>query len=369
MPSLLQRLLHRPMTLAEGLKRGRADNYLWLRHIAAGLLIYSHSYALAPAAAGRSDVIAAFLPRLYGGKVAVLLFFAISGFLVTSSYLNHPSLWRFVKARILRIYPAYAVCLVSMVIVTGLGFTSLSAREFFGAPETWSYLSSNVDLIGLRYTLPGAYAASAYPGVVNGSLWSLALEVRLYAYLVLLAACGVLKWRALATALLLAYIAGMLWFGSGPDAEGKHALTLVFAATAAAACAARYVPVSTRLLGLAVGIAWLLRDSALAYGLELTCIAYFSVWFAYRIPALPLRFPGDYSYGLFLYGFPAQQMIVQLDPGIGPLRLTLFAITLATALAVVSWHGIERYALSLKDRPVQRLIPATADQEAVGEKI
>lgn len=359
--------IRRPMSLADGLQRERQDNYLLLRHIAAALLIYSHSYALATAARGDSDIVALLLPGFYGGKVAVLLFFAISGFLVTGSYLRHPHLLRFVGARVLRIYPAYVICLVLSLLATGLWFTRLSPAEFFATREAWSYLFHNLGLTGLRYTLPGAYDASGYPGVVNGSLWSLALEARLYLYLAVLALCGFFRFRYFAAAILLGAVIVVLasWPHLAPDTEGKRALTCVFACTAAAACAARYVPVSTRVLFALGLLTWGLRDSPIAYALTIACLGYFTFWFAYRLPAIPLRLPGDYSYGLFLYGFPVQQAIVQIDPGIGALPLTASALLVALALAALSWHGVERRALDLKRTRAKTIEDMKADQHGL----
>ena len=364
---LVRVAIRRPMSLADGLQREREDNYLLLRHIAAALLIYSHSYALATAARGESDIVAMLLPGFYGGKVAVLLFFAISGFLVTGSYLRHPQLLRFVGARVLRIYPAYVICLVLSLLVTGLWFTRLSPAEFFGMREVWGYLFHNLGLTGLHYKLPGAYDASGYPGVVNGSLWSLALEARLYLYLAVLALCGFFRFRHFSAAILLGAVLLVLtsWSHLAPDLEGKRALTCVFACTAAAACAARYVPVSTRLL-LALGLlTWGLRDSPIAYALTIVCLGYFTFWFAYRLPAIPLRLPGDYSYGLFLYGFPVQQAIVQIDPGIGALPLTAVALSVALVLAVLSWHGVERRALDLKRTRAKTIEDMKANQHGL----
>jgi peptidoglycan/LPS O-acetylase OafA/YrhL len=364
-------LAGRPMSLQDGLECERRDNYLLLRHIAAALLIYSHSYALAPAAKGQSDIIAALLPGFYGGKVAVLLFFAISGFLVTSSYLRHPNLLRFVAARVLRIYPAYVICLIVALVATGLFFTRVPAHEFFSMRETWRYLLHNLGLTGLQYTLPGAYDASGYAGVVNGSLWSLALEVRLYLYLAVLALCQLFRWRLLAAALLGAAVVGvlMMWPSLPLDSEGKRALTCVFASTAAAACAARYVPVSTRLLLLLAALTWLLRDSALFYALTLACLTYFTFWFAYRVPAVPLRLPGDYSYGLFLYGFPVQQALVQIDADIGALPLTAGALFIALLLAVLSWHLIERRALDFKRTRSKTIADLKAEEHGIEQGI
>lgn len=344
-------LLRKPVTLADGLRAG-GDNYLLLRHIAAALLIYSHSYALAGVPSG-SDLLARLVPGFYGGKVAVLLFFAISGFLVTNSYLRRPQLLRFVAARILRIYPAYVACLVASLIVTGLWFTTMSPAAFFADSDAWRFLLRNLDMTGLQYTLPGAFADSrAYPGVVNGSLWSLALETRLYLYLAVLALLQVLRRPQLAALLAAAFVVASLWLWPqlAPDANNKRALTLVFAAAAGAACVARYVPVSTRLLALFAGLAWLMRDRPGGYALTVGTIAYFSCWFAYRVPALPLRFPGDYSYGLFLYGFPVQQALAALYPSLSPDRLTLLALPVALLCAIASWHLIERRTLSLKAR-------------------
>lgn len=355
-------LWHKPLTLAEGLARKRRDNYLLLRHIAALLLIYSHSYALAPGANAAQDVIANVLPGFDGGRLAVLLFFAVSGFLVTSSYLARPRLGRFVWARVLRIYPAYVICLALTLLFTGIGFTTLPWREYFQEPATWSYLLHNLGLTGLHYTLPGAYPTSTYPGVVNGSLWSLALEVRLYLYLALIASAGVLRWRhtAAVAAVTFIVIELALWSHLPADGEGKRMLTLVFAATAAAACIAHYFPVGTRILLTLIVTTWLLRAQPYAYGLVVACVTYFTFWFAYRVPYIALRFPGDYSYGLFLYGFPMQQMLIEFDPAITAWQLTCSALILASLFAVLSWHLIEARALALRGSHRSELPPAGA---------
>jgi peptidoglycan/LPS O-acetylase OafA/YrhL len=346
-------LLRKPLTLAEGLA-GAHDNYLLLRHVAAALLIYSHSHVLAHGADGSGDLLAHLLRGFDGGRYAVFLFFAISGVLVTNSYLRRPNLWRFIAARVLRIYPAYVVCLLVSVLLVGFAFTRLSWRDFFADAGTWQYLSHNLGLSGLRYTLPGAFADNGhYAGVVNGSLWSLALEVRLYLYLAVFAAIGLLRRRGLAAIVLAGAVVVTLclWPQLSADDESKRALTVVFAAAAACACAAKYVPVSTRLMLLLGTLAWLLRDGVFAYGLTAACIAYFTLWFAYRVPTLPFRLSGDYSYGMFLYGFPIQQALVAMFPAMSPDELALAALALALLFAAASWHWIERRALRLKSPP------------------
>lgn len=368
--TMLRALRHPPMSLADGLQRERQDNFLLLRHFAAVLLIYSHCYALATSAKGRADIVAHVLPGFYGGKVAIILFFAISGFLVTSSYLRHPQLPRFITARVLRIYPAYVACLVVVVVATGLWFTRLSPADFFAHPQTRDYLLHNLQLTGLHYVLPGAYDASGYPGVANGSLWSLALEVRLYMYIAALGLCGLFRLRWLAAALLAGGVIAALfgWHLLGPDTEGKRALTCVFAATAAAACIAQWIPVSTRVLAVLCGTTWLFYETHLGYGMTIACLGYFTFWFAYRLPAIPLPLPGDYSYGLFLYGFPVQQALIQFMPDIGVLALTAAALGISLILAALSWHGIERRALDLKRTRAATVVDRKADAHGLPQK-
>jgi peptidoglycan/LPS O-acetylase OafA/YrhL len=58
---------------------------------------------------------------------------------------------------------------------------------------------------------------------------------------------------------------------------------------------------------------------------------------------------GDFSYGLYIYGFPIQQTIVLAMPQLSPLQLFLISYGIAFPIAVMSWHFIEKRALSFKE--------------------
>jgi peptidoglycan/LPS O-acetylase OafA/YrhL len=79
-------------------------------------------------------------------------------------------------------------------------------------------------------------------------------------------------------------------------------------------------------------------------------IAYFCFWFAYRTPHVDLKSIGDPSYGIYLWGWPIQQMTVSLIPGITPGLNCLAGILGAIAMGILSWFLIEQPALSLKAR-------------------
>jgi peptidoglycan/LPS O-acetylase OafA/YrhL len=102
----------------------------------------------------------------------------------------------------------------------------------------------------------------------------------------------------------------------------------------------------------------LLTIAALARGTSWFHLPYFALacygtlWLAF-VPKLPVIRHNDLSYGLYLYGWPAAQLVQQFSPG-GPWHNVLWATVLAGALAAASWFAIERPALGLKKRFAKR---------------
>jgi peptidoglycan/LPS O-acetylase OafA/YrhL len=326
------------------LRAGR-DNFLPLRHVAALLVVFGHSYRLSGAYPSRVDFIEWLLPGFYAGNFAVYVFFAISGFLVTASVLRKPGFRRYAWHRFRRIYPAYLLCILLSVCVLGPMFTTLPLREYFASGSTaWHYLAQNLSPVTLAWDLPGVFAHNPVANTVNGSLWSLGLEVRWYAYLGVLLLVGVVSRRWLFTLVAIAFLGFASWeaMQGKPDPLEFRALSMVFMAGALLAQWREVVRVSH------IGMLAFVLACALSHGtraffpLAVAAIAYGSYWFAYALPAP--RWPKhiDYSYGLFLYGFPVQQALLAAWPALGPLQLFALATPIALALAALSWHFVER---------------------------
>lgn len=354
-----------PITSLADATQRRADNFLPLRHLAALLVIYGHSYALSRHAPGDADVLAKAMPGFYAGNFAVYLFFGISGFLVTLSLLRyHGPHWqgvvRYVRNRVLRVYPAYLACLLVCVFVIGAAFTTLPAGEYFSAPGTREYLVQNLQPVTLAWELPGVFDANAYPKVVNGTLWSLSLEVRWYVYLGLLAALTVVRRRWLFTAIALGVVlfGAWEWWSGKPDVNEYRALSQTYLVAALCAHWRERIPVSHWLMAGFTAIAVFAHGSRWFGPTVVAAAIYFVLWAAYAVPAL--RWPGtrDYSYGLFLYGFPVQQALVAAFPQIAPLALLPTATALALVLAAASWHWVEHPALHWKGKRPAEVLPA-----------
>lgn len=353
-------------TLADAAER-RIDNFLPLRHLAAWLVIYGHSYPLGNNVLEQKDVLHAWLPGFSISRCAVFLFFAISGYLLTSSMLRHPSVLRYAWHRVLRIYPAYLVCLLLCVLALGACFTTWPLADYFLAPETREHLRHNLMPTSFVWTLPGVFESNPYPGVVNGSLWSLGLEVRWYFWLGLLLALGMVRRRRAFTVVVGAWLLHAAWqsIQGVPDPLGYRALAQTFLLAALAAQWGRYLRPSHPWAMTALVLLWLARAGDwIAQAMPLVAVL-FTLWVAYRLPRL--RWPGnrDYSYGIFLYGFPVQQAVMATWPSLSPTALCVVSTVLVLPLALASWHLVERPALrwGTSRRPVRQAAIRAAGTE------
>lgn len=151
----------------------RENNFDFLRFFAAALVLFAHSYPLV----GRREDEPLTLLTGYekGGSIAVGVFFVMSGYLIASSWLASSSPKSFLIKRALRIFPALIVAVLLSAFVIGPLVTQFDLGRYLAADGTWTYLQ-NILLV-TRYELPGVFTGNLYPDVVNGSLWTLPLEV------------------------------------------------------------------------------------------------------------------------------------------------------------------------------------------------
>lgn len=162
------------MLIADKMKL-RDNNFDFLRFLAAALVIFSHSFALT---AMPYEPYAWLSGYATFGMLAVNIFFILSGFLITKSWLDNPKILIFLKKRILRIMPGLFVAVVFTILVIGPLVTTLSFKEYLFNPMTKQYF--NNALLSVSFFLPGVFADNLYKGAVNGSLWTLPIEFRLY---------------------------------------------------------------------------------------------------------------------------------------------------------------------------------------------
>ena len=335
------------------LAHGRDNNFQLVRLFAAAFVVLFHSYALT----GRwtQEPLWRVMPETNFGALGVKIFFVVSGFLVTQSWLARQSVAPFVAARALRIYPALIAATLLTIALAGASST-LSWAQFLGDPQTVDYawrVALGWDMV---YRLPGAFPANPFPHDVNGSLWTLPIELRLYVVLLAAGFLGILgrrwSWLGIVAVLVAVFAWRPEWFPLSPNDRVVRELALLFALGSLAYVWRASIPVS--LAGAAAAlvlVAW--NPGGLARGLLFApLLAYVVLVLAYhpRVQWRGFNRLGDYSYGLYVYSFPLQQTLMQRFPSLEPAGLFVCSLPLGLAVAALSWHALEAPALALKSR-------------------
>ena len=339
---------------------GRRNNYDALRLLAAFSVLFGHSFALTGRPRPEAEALGPFLGfhQTFDG-VGVSIFFFISGLLVTASYVRRASVFHFLEARILRIYPAIIVNISITVFVLGAAVTSLGLSDYFADPQTWNFLLTNWRLGSVEYHLPGVFSGLHDGGSVNGSLWTLPHEIRLYGWCAVLGLLGIFRFRwaylALYGPALVLY--AMQWPPFENSTGSFDRLWIMFFAGMGASLfrdvlglnwtAFVIAGVGLSFAGLPPRIYDVLISLWLGYGVLL--LAYWRY-----APRLDIGRYGDFSYGLYIYAFPVQQtVLLALGVGTNPYLLMTIATPISFMFAVLSWFWVERPALSFKGRGVE----------------
>ena len=339
------------MTAVPTVERERRTNNFDAFRIAAALcVIVGHSFALT-GRHGEAPVIGGVTLEYLG----VSIFFVISGYLITGSWERSRSVGQYVSSRALRIAPLLFLVILLSTFVMGPLVTTLTTGEYFTTAQTWRYL---VNLVLLPADgLPGVFDGNPYPSVVNGSVWTLRAEVICYLVVLLL---GLLP--------RVPQLIGFAVFGLGSMALVLFGPVVVAGSSVSAAggtwvyfAIAAVVRLLVPRRALRPGIAAVIAVVWVAVTVAVPSIALPLLWVAlpYIVLSIGLastpgvrraaRF-GDLSYGLYLWAFPVQQLVV-LAVGVLPLALDIPLVAVITAaLAFGSWHLLEKRALAARLR-------------------
>lgn len=346
---------------------GKNNNFNLIRILAALAVLVTHSFALS---IGTGDVEP--LKKSLDitiGMIAIDIFFITSGFLVTSSLMNRQNMIEFVCARILRIFPALWIMLVITVLFVGPYFSANSFSSYLLDYKTRCYFVKCFTLFtGVSYELPGVFNTNPYDNAVNGSLWTLPWEVRMYTILAVTwvgAAClGRFRDMAFRILIIVYFITSAICviaidFGSLSSAyDNQFRLFFMFFTGSAIYVLRHIICLSTSAFYfLLIILAISTIQKVLFHTVYHFSIAYMVFYLAY-IPAGFIRkynLIGDYSYGIYIYAFPVQQSLAALIPGISVLYMFMFSAVVTILLAGISWHAVEKRTLGLKENFVAQI--------------
>lgn len=358
----------------------RINHFNGIRLTMALAVIWSHSFALYLGSEAREPVSFLFAGFHNAGSLAVRVFFIVSGFLIAQSWHASRSPADYFAKRARRIYPGFiaATALCSLVVVP------LYATAGFGLVTPHAVLDWAWRAITLDGRIPGADAFAGNPNpAVNGALWSIKFEAWCYVGLAVLGLLGLLRRPWMVLAAMLGAIAGKGLLDIVGKQPGGGLVEAVFgwpyAWLSLAPCflggvlvwfCGALVPRSAWLLALLLGAlvasAQFGEGSRIAFDILFPfAITYAVFYVAYSRIRLPdaARF-GDFSYGVYLYGFPIQQMLkASIHLPFAAYVVTCLALSLLAGVA--SWNLVEKWFVGKpKPRALRERAPAPGMQPA-----
>lgn len=331
-------------------RREYANNFTPLRLLLALLVLLAHAPELVDGDRRHEP-----LTRLFGtlsfGEFAVDCFFLLSGYLIVQSWLAAPHAASYLRKRVLRIYPGFVVASLVCGIVVG----PLGADPAAYAAGFWP--GGFITGIALLQTpvVPPVFAGQPHASV-NGSMWTIALEFACYLTVLAAGLAGALRRRFAWLLASAALVAGALaWQLAGRTLPDLPRLAMCFFCGGSFCLYRERVaqwpsgPVTVILVTLILlaGLnSRVLAEPALA---TLGCWLLLRAAFAPAPVLAPLRRLPDVSYGVYLYGWPVQKLLLWYWPALSPWTLFALAAPLAIALGTASWHLVEQPCLGLRD--------------------
>jgi len=347
------------------------NSFTFMRTVFAMMVILTHSYSTG----GFPNELLEFYShgQLGFSCIGVFSFFLISGFLITRSLENSPALVQFIINRILRLFPAYWACLIITATVFVPVIYFLEHQSFEGLwtlkEEVLKYIRLNFFMNVRRFAIGNLTEHCPFPKVINGSLWTLLNELKCYVVLLFvgsLAPRKALKFCILALTIFLLYMyQNYFLFHKLPQdifplPLDRHLLIHLtyFLFGSCFYLFMSKIPYSKILFVISIGLMIVSTVQGFYNIISPFTMAYILFFSVFTLPSVfqKLEGRGDFSYGLYLYGFPIQQILALIGlPRFGVFIHFLGSIFITFFPAAFSHFFIEKPALQLKKKTRQFL--------------
>lgn len=333
----------------------RENNLDFIRLFLAIIVFFAHVNRLTG-----SDTIAAYTKWFSLGDLAVQCFFVISGFLIFMSFETTNGIKSYFQKRFRRIYPAYFTVIVFSFMI-GIFFTDLIFTQY--GVESVKYLAANLIFMNfLQPELPQVFSSNLHPEV-NGSLWTIKIEVMFYisvpilaiifrklqkfrlhliigfyilSYIYLIATTEIANnrhgfWEQLPQQLpgqLTYFLGGALLYYYFDLFKKRSHLLFVISAFVFVVCSI----FNSEILNILLPIS----------------LAVIVIYAAFAFPVFK-KFGkyGDYSYGVYIFHYPILQFLISagLYEYLNDFLALIISAVLVALAALLSWNFIEKPAL------------------------
>ncbi len=352
----------------------RKNNFGIIRFMGAIMVIVGHMYVLAGQAA----------PMIMWNVIhglGVAVFFCIGGYLIALSWLRQPNFRIYLIKRIFRIFPALIVCVLLTVFMAGPLVTNLSLREYYTSPLTWKYMLNC--FLYINHELPGVFENNLWGNAVNGSLWCLPVEFLMYLVTPVYIMAGMklsvkIQKYYFGIVSLLVILAGSIWTTWFYDTNFIfHGFSFVmqiipyfFVGVFIAVCKLEKLLNTQKaiiVMMIAAGLSYL--PAPLSYVGQYVCIPYVILSLALaEKPVFTAANKRDISYGMFLFSFIIQQILIQVFVSSGyPLNVWIL-LTLTIVFSVLMGLFTEKFVENPSKKLCKKIVllttcPATGQQK------
>jgi peptidoglycan/LPS O-acetylase OafA/YrhL len=349
------------------LRRQSSRNHQFdlLRILFATLVLLSHAPEITDGNASRELLHRLTRAPMTFGTLGVDGFFVLSGYLIVQSWLGDPEFLNFLRKRVLRIVPGYLVAVALSTLTVGL--LAPGAAHFFRDLDV--HFVNSVVLLSSPATPP------VFPGhpyaMVNGAMYTIGYEFRCYLLVALLGLCGLLRRPILvlvATTLLLssflyaAPLERMHWPRHMEALVGQPAVAFRLTAVYLVGCCfylfrnrIAFRPLFALATTVVMAVCFVFAPARAELAMVLGGGYLMFYLGQMHLPWLSgmSRLP-DISYGIYLYGWPVESLWIWFHRG-SPWIAFLASTVICFGLGWLSWHFIERPALTLKRKPTAPL--------------
>ncbi len=350
-------------TERQGISKARHENNFTILRVVAAIFVF----------AGHMGHIRGGTPPLLGSypihELGVAVLFVLSGYLITTSWMSDPHPVRYMIRRFFRLWPPFAVMVLVMTFVVGPLLSELGWEGYF---QSWYTVYLRNLRFYIVYALPGVFTTLPIPNNVNGSLWTMPLEALLYV-VAPIAITLLLLPRKRFPRVSLGLAAVLTVAVSGFDLYLRKCYTgpmvVIYGTDAVAAWhlitffvigmlftyeeVRRLLNVQAGCMLMALLLLFQQSEPLMQYLALYLILPYFLFSFAFAPQPVFRNFGKklEPSYGIYLYGFLFQQLVVvwQQKHGVSFTYLECLVISLVPSLAAaaLSYYLVEKPFLRL----------------------
>lgn len=324
------------------------NNVTLIRIILAISVIYYHSFGLLFNKKYDINFILSKQQSTTGG-LAVHFFFIISGFFITKSFINSKDNSKYIQSRFLRIYPGLVFCIWVCGLIIGPLATKFSIKEYFSNQEFINFVFNNsYNFFNINYKLPGVFVENKFTDSVDGSLYTITYEIYYYIFIFIVGNLKLFSKRYFFVILF-----GIMLFLS--YISDFNALYVTFCCFLSGVIGYLFFEDINWKNNKIFFIIIILFGITYWYGKYFYLIfPIFGTYFIFYLSFKKKIFKkfdkiGDLSYGLYIYSFPIQQLIINKCPGISSIKLFILSLIITLGIALFSWNFIEKPFLNKKN--------------------